>query len=129
MEKDFFQWHKEKQKIHDGNERLFYHEREVRWCSLGFNIGFESDGKGEKYVRPVLIVKGFSREVCVCVPLTTKPKKGIFYHEVNLADGIKRTAMLSQIRLIDTKRLRGIIGVVGVGEFKQIKQAIIRLLE
>lgn len=129
MKKDFAKWHKEKQRVQSGDERVFYHEREVRWCSLGLNVGFESDGKGDKYLRPVLIVRGFSREVCFCVPVTTKVKKGIFYHPVDLEDGIKRTAMLSQLRLLDTKRLHEMIGTAGGKQFKEIKQAITRLFE
>lgn len=129
MQKDFSQWHGEKQKIHNENERLFYRAREVRWCSLGLNVGFESDGKGKGYTRPVLIIKGFSREVCWCVPLTTKHKKGIFYHGVHLTDGQTRNALLSHLRLIDTKRLGILIGVVSAAELQEVKRAIIHLFE
>lgn len=41
MKKDFQKWHILKRGIHNDKERRFYHEREVWWCSLGENIGFE----------------------------------------------------------------------------------------
>ena len=47
MEKDFDKWNESKKVIHHNNEDKFYHEREVWWCSLGINIGFEQDGKDE----------------------------------------------------------------------------------
>jgi hypothetical protein len=34
----------------------FYHKREIWWCSLGVNVGFEQDGTGTNYDRPVLVI-------------------------------------------------------------------------
>lgn len=129
MHKDFDQWNGHKKHIHTEGENKFYHQREVWWCALGVNVGFEQDGGGKKYMRPVLIIKGFSREVCLCVPLTTKQKEGKYYHAINLNDGVERKVILSQIRLLDTRRLLEKIGIVDVNQFNQIKQAVIRLIE
>jgi hypothetical protein len=65
MQKDFDGWNEQKKSIHVASHAPLYHEREIRWCHLGTNIGFEQDGTGEGRSRPVLILKGFSREVCV----------------------------------------------------------------
>lgn len=129
MEKDFDQWNGAKKIIHLVNEYKLYHEREVWWCSLGVNIGFEEDGKGPKSIRPILIIKGFSREVLLCIPLTTKLKEGKYYTDISLGDGLKRKVILSQLRLIDTKRLQEKIFRIDNDQFKQIKQNIIRLIE
>lgn len=129
MEKNFEKWNEVKIKTDRENLRLFYKDREVWWCLLGTNIGFEMDGKGGRSARPVLILKGFSKEVCLCLPLTTKPKKGKFYCEAVFEDGNKRIAILSQIRLIDTKRLLEKITVLDKSAFNKIKQALIRLIE
>jgi mRNA interferase MazF len=129
MEKDFDKWNKSKELIHYKNEDKFYHEREVWWCSLGINIGFEQDGKGDKFSRPVLIIKGFSKNVFLCVPLTTKLKEGRYYNDIILNDGVKRKAILSQIRLIDSKRLIEKVCTIDEVQFKTIKQKIIQLLE
>ena len=85
--------------------------------------------KGKNTCGPVLIIKGFSREVCLCVPLTTREKKGKFYRDIDLKDGIRRKVILSQIRLIDTKRLLEKVSTIDAGEFRKIKQAIIGLIE
>lgn len=128
MEKDFQEWHQVKYAIHNAKERRFYHEREVWWCSIGANIGFEQDGKGADFVRPVLILKGFSKEVFLCVPLTTKLKTGKYYHDISLGDDILRKVILSQIRLVDSKRLQEKVVTISETEFLEIKQAVIRLI-
>lgn len=128
MEKDFDSWNKKKKTLNNRGS-FFYHEREVWWCSLGINIGFEQDGKGEDFSRPVLVIKGFSRNVLLCIPLTTKLKEGKYYHEISLKDNIGRKVILSQIRLIDSKRLEEKICTIDEMQFDAIKQKIIRLIE
>lgn len=90
---------------------------------------FEQDGKGPDFARPVLIIKGFSKEVFLCVPLTTKMKKGKYYADIELSDKAPRKVILSQIRLVDSKRLQEKMTTVDAGQFQKIKQAIIRLIE
>ncbi|MDK2948964.1 MAG: hypothetical protein PWQ56_129 [Patescibacteria group bacterium] len=45
MEKSFDEWNEDKKKLNKLNSKFFLHEREVWWCSLGVNIGYEADGK------------------------------------------------------------------------------------
>jgi mRNA interferase MazF len=82
-----------------------FHEREVWWCSLGANIGFEQDGSGDLFTRPVIVLSKFNLDVCIIVPLTARPKKGRYYFSVGNIAGRKAVAVLSQIRFIDRKRL------------------------
>jgi mRNA interferase MazF len=130
MEKDFDKWNNQKKIINlrSNNTDFFYHEREVWWCAIGVNVGFEQNGKGADFVRPVLIIKGFSKDVFICVPLTTKLKEGKYYHEISLNDGIMRKVILSQIRLIDSRRLQEKITMIDKEQFKDIKQKITQLL-
>lgn len=41
MNKDFKNWHGQKENLHHEKERPFFHESEVWSCSLGINIGKE----------------------------------------------------------------------------------------
>lgn len=83
MKKDYQKWHREKTNIeHSDKPRVFFHEREVWWCSIGSNVGFEQDGRGETYARPVLVFKKFNKEVFWSLPLSTKIKNGKFYASV-----------------------------------------------
>src|SRR3990167_3366795 len=85
MKKDYAEWHSRKTEIeHLGETRLFFHEREVWWCSIGHNVGFEQDGKGEKFARPVLVFKKFNKEVFWALPISTRIKKSKFYTPINI---------------------------------------------
>src|SRR3990167_8549365 len=103
--KNFKNWHKIKHYLHNKKERPFFHEGEVWFCSLGENIGFEQDGRGKEFMRPVIILKKFNNEVLWGVPLTKNTKAGKYYFTFTLKN-MASTAILSQIRLIDAKRLK-----------------------
>ena len=92
-------------KITDKVDRILVNEGEVFWCRFGLNIGNEEDGKGENFRRPVLVLKKFSNEIFLGVPLTTKNKFGTWYFNFNCIDGIQRQAILSQAKTFDVKRL------------------------
>ena len=72
MEKDFDRWNDQKKIVHARPDLPAYHAREVWWCALGINVGFEQEGTGGGHARPVLVLKGFSRHVCIIVPLVNK---------------------------------------------------------
>ena len=127
MKKDLQEWNSGKIDIHENKERPFFHEREVWFTSLGLNIGFEQDGRGEKFLRPVVVVKKFNNSVCWCVPLTKSQKNGKYYFPFKLKEKIS-TAILSQIRLIDCKRLQYKIGDIDENGFKKLKTKITQLL-
>ena len=117
-----------KKKIHTENPNRKYHAGDVWWCNLGQNIGFEQNGSGDSFERPVLVLKGFSKNVCLIVPLTTKQKKNKFYFDLGIVDGKQNFAILSQIKLIDTKRLKNKIDFIGRDTLNKIKKAICDLI-
>lgn len=131
MQKDFKRWHQRKVTLHEEKPRPFFHVREVWWCSLGANVGFEQDGKGRKFARPVLVFKKFNNEIFWALPLSlqvkTKKETAHFYASVSLEDGVPRTALLSQLRLIDAKRLLVKVGTVDESNYAEIQKAVIRL--
>ena len=119
---DFNRWNDKKKKTHFGKQRPFFHEQEVWFCSLGTNIGFEQDGRGDEFLRPVLVLKKFNNEIFWALPMTKNIKKGKYYYLVSL-DGHKQSSLiLSQIRLIDAKRLAYKIGFVKQQDFIIIKE-------
>ena len=105
MNKDFDNWNEKKKQIHDKTFVDYVHSREVWWCSLGLNIGFEQDGKHEFFERPVLVIKKFSRDTVLIVPLSSRLKNNNY--QINFTHtGKYFSALISQLRLISTKRLR-----------------------
>ncbi|MBI2046434.1 MAG: type II toxin-antitoxin system PemK/MazF family toxin [Parcubacteria group bacterium] len=129
MKKDFDNWHKEKSNLHQEKIRPFFHEREIWFASVGINIGFEQDGRGDQFLRPVIILKKFNNEVLWGIPLTKNQKKGEYYFQFKfLSEEKMSTAILSQIRLIDSKRLQYKIGDVKEDNFIELKRKIMQLL-
>ncbi len=124
MLKNFDEWNKFKKHVDVDERHKPYQERDIWWCSLGTNIGFEEDGTGIDYRRPVLILKGFSEQTCIVVPLSTSLKKNPYYIEIGEIEGRKASAIISQVRLVDTKRLSLKIDVLSRKKFNIIRQAI-----
>ncbi len=124
MEKDFDQWNERKKKLHYRVDAPFFHKREIWWCSLGVNIGFEQDGSGEDYYRPILILKGMSRQTCFAIPLTTSVNRHPLRPSIGMIEGKEAHALLSQTRLIDAKRLVRKMGYLDKQIFEQIRKAV-----
>lgn len=95
---------------------------------MGANIGFEQDGKGESFSRPILVLKKFNPFIFWAIPLSTKFKNNPYYMECTSQKGEKRMAIISQIRLMSVKRLTDKIGVIEEVSFKTIRKAVKDLL-
>jgi mRNA interferase MazF len=104
MAKDFDRWNGKKKELNESDFNGYVHEREVWWCALGVNVGVEADGKHDNFERPVLIVRKFSRDSVLIIPLTTRTQIRP-YHVMFEHSGGRVAASLSQVRLISTKRL------------------------
>lgn len=131
MEKDYGKWHKKKEILNrrEDIDTIFFREKEVWWVALGANVGFEQDGKGEEFRRPILILKKFNKFVVLAIPLTTRMKKNKYYVSCEVVeDKMPRMAIISQIRLIDTKRFIDKLGVADDGSYLKIKNAIKAML-
>lgn len=124
MQKDFDGWNEVKKGINDHAHMPLYHEREIWWCKLGTNVGFEQDGTGDGRSRPVLVVKGFSRQVCFIVPLTTSQKKSPYHIALGTIGKRTASAIISQLRLIDTKRLHAKIDTLDKRRFTDTRTAV-----
>ena len=124
MKKGFDIWNKEKKRIHETEENRFYKPREIWWCSIGLNIGFEQDGTSLKYQRPVLVLRGFSRQVCWVIPLTTARKNNPYHIKIGEIDGQKCFAIISQLKLVDTKRFTNRMTIVDKIIFEKIRKAV-----
>lgn len=106
---------------------ITFSEREVWWCALGKNIGDEEDGKNELFERPVLILRKFSKHTAIVLPLTTKGKSDLpFYYKLSTGD--ESFVILSQVRLISSKRLLRKIYRLGRGEFGSVKKKLKELI-
>ncbi len=81
-----------------------FKERDIWWASVGENIGFEEDDKGDDFLRPIIILRKFSRDLVLVVPLSKTNKEGKYYFKFKCNEK-ESNALLSQIKSIDSSRL------------------------
>lgn len=120
----FVQWTKIKVRIHVKDAINFYfHEREIWWSCLGVNVDYEQDGKNDYFERPVLVLKKFNRHVLWALPITSKRKNGKYYFNMRYKDEDYQV-ILSQLRLLSSKRLTRKIRTISKKEFDQIRDKV-----
>jgi mRNA interferase MazF len=128
--KDYLKWMPIKADINNSAVRPRYNAGDVVWVSIGENVGFEQDGKGRLFARPVLIVKGFNKELFWGVPLTSNASKTGKYYVSFTVKGKTSVAILSQLRAFDASRISGSrIGVVNKSVLRDIQHKLANLLQ
>lgn len=129
MNKRFDGWNEVKKSIDAKTTKIVVpKEREVYWASIGENIGFEQNGKGEIFSRPVLVLKRFSKTMFFGIPLSTQVKEGSYFYSFSFLGEIS-TALIVQGRLFDTKRLENRLGMIDKTDFQTIKNRVRGLLD
>lgn len=126
--KEFDKWNVQKKIIDGTDSKNTFHEREMWFIKIGENIGFEQNGKGEEFLRPIIVYKKFSRDVFLGIPLTKTIKEGRFYECFDF-QGKRSNAILSQIRLFDSKRLKYKAGKMSSGDYNRVKEKLINLIQ
>ena len=122
--KIFDEWNEVKKETQNEKISVGFKKRDIFYIRMGQNIGFEQDGKGDKFVRPVVILKGFNKEMFFGIPLSTQDKRGEFYYPFAFKKEdrlVKNIALLSQMRLFSTKRLLNKIGTMEKEDFERMK--------
>lgn len=125
---EFNKWNELKKKLHLRDEEILFHEREIWWCSIGVNVGFEEDGKNDLFERPVLIIKKFNKFVLWVLPLTRSKKSGGYYYKIVQGDEDDSVVILSQLRLISSKRLLRKMRMIAKQEFIEISEEVKKYL-
>jgi predicted glycosyltransferase len=124
---EFDKWNELKKEIDKREKILKFRERDIWFLNIGKNIGYEQNGKGDEFLRPVVVLRKFSNRYFLGVPLSSKEKRGnyffSFYHKGKL-----QTALLNQARVFDIKRAKYFKGEVGSYTFNKLKKAFINLL-
>jgi mRNA interferase MazF len=123
MGKDFEKWNARKMELEESASSYYVHAREVWWCAIGLNIGFEQDGKSDLFERPVLVINKFSRHSVLVVPLTSSVKNTP-YHSIFVYKNTEYAALISQVRMISTKRLSRILYTMDNDVFDKIRSEV-----
>ena len=124
LQQEFEDWNIIKQKVHISCKNIYPKHREIWYISMWKNIGFESNGKGDDFKRPVLILWRIWTMFLV-VSMTTKGKNNHFYFELDRKYFNKNSFItLSQFKTIDKKRFIEKIWKIDENEFQTIKNKI-----
>jgi len=127
--KDFFkEWNVLAFALNAIMPRLPFYEREIWSCYLGMNIGYEEAGKGNEFLRPVIILKKFNNKMCWIIPLTSNLRKSEHFFIFQFGKGKPSAAILSQLRIIDVQRLHKTIGFMKRRDFFELKKRLTTLL-
>jgi mRNA interferase MazF len=126
--KNFDNWNEKKKDLDERtNLPPYFKEKEIWWLSIGVNVGFEEDGKDSNFVRPVLVIKKFNRDIFLGVPLSTKIKNNIYYVKITHQNR-KVSAMISQIKTFSSKRILNKIGELDYEDFESVMVRIKELI-
>lgn len=129
MFKDFINWIQYKILLQNSPKNTVFQERQIWWCSIGVNVGVETDGKNQKFNRPVLILKKFNHSQFWAIPLTSQVKvENDLYYKINLKGKVSYLC-LSQMRVMDSKRLNNLIFQMDESIFVGVKTKIVEILQ
>lgn len=130
-DREYDEWNKVKKNIQSGVDipDFFPQEGEVWMSSLGKNIGFEQNGSGAYFSRPIIIVKKFNNQMFWSAPLSTKQKKFDFYYNFTDPNEQEVSVILAQMKLVSVKRLKRKLYDMSSDNLREIKAKLRRFLE
>ena len=132
MEENFDKWNQIKKNVQEDEKNRLFKQRDIFFINMGQNIGFEQNGKGENFVRPIVILKKITNQMFIGIPLSSQIKEGdwFFKFEFNIKDKISlNIAILPQIRMFSSKRLLNKIGVMKIEDFEKMKDKIKKFID
>lgn len=126
---EFDLWHKQKKHLNKHKAHKYFRTREIVLIRAGLNVGIESNGKGDLFLRPVVIMRKISQNMAIVVPLTTKVKDNAWFQHSFIFKSKKSAAVITQLKCIDGARVFKKIGMMPIDEFNQIKLMLVQLFE
>ena len=128
MEKDFDKWNVSKKSLDKSAPFADCHEREIWWCAIGVNVGSEQQSQTNDFSRPIVIVKKFTRDIFLAIPLTTKIKDNLNFRMRFILGETTNDLLILQMRAYDRKRLLRKIGIMPIEDFEKLKKEIKNLI-
>lgn len=124
----FDRWNNKKKDIHTNKKSIFVKERHIVFITMGQNIGYEQNGKGEEFLRPVIVYKKFNNNQFLGIPLTSQEKSGKYYFEFSYQNSKKSYAILSQLRVFDTKRVKYKSGTINLEDYEKLIIEVVKVV-
>ena len=108
MEEIFDKWNEVKKIVQNDEKIRLFKQRDIFFINMGQNVGFEQNGKGENFVRPIIILKKITNQMFIGIPLSSQLKKGdcFFEFKFNCKDNLSHNiAIIPQIKMFSSRRL------------------------
>ena len=135
MIEDFDKWNDLKKSLSKKEKLISFKDRDIFYMNMGENLGFEQNGKGEAFVRPVIIFKKFNKNMFLGIPISSQVKDGNYFFKFEFDKRSKsgktlskNIAILVQIRLYSNKRLLNKIGVMNKDNFEKMSEELKKLI-
>jgi mRNA interferase MazF len=130
MSEEFYDnWNQIKKETSKENILVGFKTRDIFNVKIGHNIGYEQNGKGKDFVRPVVVYKKLTKDMFIGIPLTTTIREGNFFYSFEFIPNKRSVAILSQAKLFSSKRLLNKIGVIKITDFEELKEKYFELLK
>jgi len=119
-------WNHKKKNLNEKKNLPSFQEREIVFITMGKNIGYEQDGKGADFLRPVLVLKRFNKEQFVGFAMTSKyHKQEKFYYKLKEDSYV----ILSQVKTYSAKRIKYKTGhKISPTKIKEISEKFMKLV-
>lgn len=128
----FDKWNEVKKSLHNSTPKdIKIKIGSIYWVGVGQNVGCETYGKGDDFLRPVLVVNKIYipnfMNAFLGVPLSSKSanKSGFLYHKFTATNKKEHVALLGQMRIFDAKRVSDFYkGKMLKKDFEAIKEKL-----
>ena len=74
MQEKFDEWNEIKKQINSSQTLKYPSVGKIYWCSVGYNVGREVYGKGDRFRRPVLVLNVLPNKMFLVSHFQVKPK-------------------------------------------------------
>jgi len=118
------EWNMLKQKLQNKDKIINFYQGNIYFMSIGHNIGSESYGKGDFFLRPVLVYKKLTKTIFLGIPLTSGEKEGSYYFSFRYKKDKISTAMLNQMRTFDIRRSEYLSGKINKSTYKNLEKRL-----
>jgi len=115
------EWNEVKKRIDFLDKNINIKDGNIYLISIGRNVGNESYGKGEVFLRPVIVFKKLGHNYFIGIPLTSKEKIGNYFFKFPYKDK-NSYAMFNQIRTFNVKRILKYHGKIKKDDFIELKK-------
>jgi mRNA-degrading endonuclease toxin of MazEF toxin-antitoxin module len=75
------------------------------------------------FMRPILVLKKYNRNICLVVPLSSQIKENKYYFTLKIKQK-SQSFLVSQLRTLDTKRFVKKMSQLTLQEFTEVKDYI-----